>query len=190
MSNFVSKSITMASECRCCGVCCPNRCNTVNGESCDNPLPLTLTCTLTVSTPKNDPITGIPSGCFTVTGILYLSPLNGWIGVVYGSCSGWCGTETRIFEYEVRVTCGLSPDGSIRWYLTIQENLGGDPASVCNNSSIPIAYAILDSTCVPILLTGQTTPFECLDLTCVIPNENIDATFGTVVFDVLVTENP
>jgi hypothetical protein len=176
----------------CCGgnVCCPDRCNTVNGEECDNPLPLTLTATLTVSTVKNDPITGLPTGCYSVTGTLDLSPLNGWIGFVEGTCSGWCGGDVRLFQYEVRVTCGLRPDGSIGWYVGVQDNISGDAGRLCTNASIPIVEANLESTCDPILLVGTTNSFVCTNPTCVIPLLDIDEEFGEVVFDVVITEDP
>ena len=176
--------------CSCGNVCCPGRCNTVNGESCTNPLPLTLTATLTVSTVKLDPITGVATGCYTVTGTLYLSALNGWIGVVEGTCSGWCGGTTRLFQYEVRVTCGLRPDGTTGWFVEVRDNLSGDPSRLCTNASIPIVQANLLSSCDPILLSGITDAFICTDLTCIIPLLGIDEMFGEVRFNVLISEDP
>lgn len=177
---------------KCCygGTCCPDRCNTVNDEECDNPLPLTLTATLVVSTVKTDPRTGAPTGCYTVTGTLYLSPLNGWIGIVEGTCTGWCGDLTRLFQYEVRVTCGIRPDGSTGWHVTVQDNLSGDPTRLCTNANIPIVQANLSSSCNPILLMGLTDTFVCTDLVCIIPILDIDEEFGEVRFNVLITEDP
>lgn len=172
-------------------VCCPDRCNTVNEEACLNPLPTTLACTLTVSTVKNDPITGNPSGCYSCSGTLYLSPIGLYIGVVTGTCSGWCGGSTRIFEYEVRIQCGLNPDGSTTWFALIADNAGGDPARVCIAPfSDPPIWALFTSSCDPILLSGQSTSFLCSDLACVIPLLGIDEFFGDVIFDILAWENP
>lgn len=182
------QEVLLSCNCGCGDVCCPSRCNTVNGEECDNPLPTELSCQLTVSTVKLDPITGVPTGCYTVTGTIYLSALNGWIGNVEGTCSGWCGGATRLFQYEVRVTCGLQDDGSISWHIDVQDNLSGDPSRLCTNSSVPIVQANLLSACDPILLSGQTDSFFCGDLSCVIPILGIDEFFGDVIFDVLVWE--
>lgn len=186
---------TIAVRCKKCSCeegdpCCPERCNTVNGESCANPLPTSLECTLTVSTPKLDPITGVPTGCFTCSGTLSLSALNGYIGVVEGTCSGWCGGATRLFQYEVRVTCGLQDDGTISWHVDVRDNLGGDASRLCTNSNEPIVEANLDSSCDPIMLVGATNSFVCTDLTCVIPILDIDEMFGDVIFDVVVWEEP
>jgi len=176
----------------CCGgnPCCPGRCNTVNGEECTNPLPTSVTATLTVSTAKLDPITGVATGCYTVTGTLALSALNGYLGTVTGTCSGWCGDTTRIFEYMVRVTCGIRPDGSTGWYIAISDNLGGDANRKCTNNNEPIAEANLAGDCDPILLTGTTSSFMCDDLACVIPLLGIDEFFGPVVFTVVINEEP
>lgn len=172
-------------------VCCPERCNPMNYETCANPLPLTLTCTLTVSTAKLDPITGVPSGCFTCTGTLYLSPIGVWIGVVEGTCSGWCGGSTRVFQYLCTVECGVNPDGSITWFIRIADNEGGDSSRLCVAPfSDPPVWAAFESTCDPIMLTGQSTSFLCSDLACVIPILDIDEFFGDIIFDALVTEDP
>lgn len=189
----------------CCGgdPCCPNRCipyvseefpGDCPGDPGDNPLPLELDCTLTVSTVKNDPITGLPSGCFTCTGTLSYSPsTDSWIGVVTGSCSGWCGETTRIFEYLVTISCGLNPDGSISWFAEIQDNVGGTSTRVCPAPfSDPPVWALFESTCDPILLTGQSTSFLCSDLQCVIPAHDppIDEVFGDIIFDIVASEVP
>lgn len=178
-------------KCCCDGnPCCPDRCNTVNGEECDNPLPLTLTATLTVVQTKLDPRTGIATGCYSVTGTLNLSALNGWIGVVSGTCTNWCTDDNIVFEYEVRVTCGLQDNGQISWHVDVRDNLGGNAARKCTNNNTPIVEANLTSSCDPIMLTGRTNTFVCTDLTCVIPLEGIDEEFGEVSFDVLITEDP
>jgi hypothetical protein len=178
--------------CGCNGdPCCPTRCNTVAGESCDNPLPTTLTATLTVSTTKIDPVTGNPSGCFSCTGTLYLSPIGVWIGYVEGTCSGWCGGSTRLFQYECRVECGLNPDGTISWFISISDYAEGNPARLCVAPfSDPPVWAKFESSCDPIFLTGQSTSFLCSDLACVIPLLGIDEFFGDVIFDISVSENP
>lgn len=178
-------------NCGCGDVCCSTRCNTVNEETCDNPLPTTLTCTISVSTAKLDPITGVPSGCFTCTGTLYLSPINLWIGYVEGTCTGWCGGSTRLFQYEVRVECGLNPDGTITWFVEISDYATGDASRTCVMPfSDPAVWAALDSTCDPILLSGQSTQWYCGDLACVIPLLGIDEFFGDIIFDVLIWETP
>lgn len=178
-------------NCGCCGgnPCCPGRCNSVAGEICNNPLPLTLNCNLTVSTAKLDPISGLPTGCFSCTGTLSLSPIGLYIGVVTGTCSGWCGGATRIFEYEVRIQCGLNPNGRITWTAEVRDNLGGNPARVCAapNTDPPI-WARLTSSCSPILLSGQSTQWFCGDLACIIPLLGIDEFFGDIIFDVLAWE--
>lgn len=176
----------------CCGFnpCCPDRCNPVADEVCDNPLPETMTCTLTVSTVKNDPITGLPTGCYSVTGTLFLSPIGLWIGFVEGTCSGWCGDSERLFQYEVRVMCGTNPDGRRSWFIEIADNTAGDLSRTCIIPTFPIVWSELESSCDPILLSGQSTPFECNDLACVIPILDIDEFFGEVIFNVLITEDP
>lgn len=179
-------------KCCCDGnPCCPDRCNTVNGEECDNPLPTTLDCTLTVSTTKLDPITGVPSGCFTCSGTLSLSAIGQYVGVVTGTCTGWCGGTTRVFEYEVRIQCGLNPDGEISWYVEVSDNLSGSASRVCIAPvSTPPIWATLTSSCDPIMLAGATTSFFCSDLACVIPILGIDEFFGDVIFDVVAWETP
>jgi hypothetical protein len=176
----------------CCGgdPCCPSRCNTVAGESCENPLPLTLTATITVSTVKTDPISGIPTGCYSCTGTLFLSPIDLYIGNVTGTCTGWCGGTTRVFDYEVRVQCGINPSGRISWFVGVQDNITGDPARVCTIPIDQIVWAELLTNCDPILLSGRSTAFLCTDLTCVIPLLGIDEMFGEVRFDILVSEDP
>lgn len=181
----------LSCNCGCGNVCCPDRCNTVNEETCDNPLPTTLTCTLTVSTAKLDPITGVASGCFTCTGTLYLSPIGLYIGYVEGTCTGWCGGSTRLFQYEVRVECGLNPDGTITWFVEISDYVTGDASRTCVMPfSDPAVWAALESACDPILLSGQSTQWYCGDLACVIPLLGIDEFFGDIIFDVLVWETP
>ena len=186
----------------CCdgNPCCPGRCHPyVNeefpgdcpGEPSDNPLPLSLDCTLTVSTVKNDPITGVPSGCYSVSGTLSYSPsTETWIGVVTGSCTGWCGGTTRIFEYEVIVSCGINPDGAISWQVEVRDNLSGSASRVCVIPTSPLIWGEMTATCDPILLTGTTVAFDCTDLACVIPALSIDEFFGEVIFDVVVSEAP
>lgn len=186
------KVIPIPEECRgpCCTPCCPDRCNPVAGEECDNPLPTTLSATIAVSTVKLDPITGNPTACYTCTGTLSLSPIGLWIGNVEGTCTGWCGGATRIFSYEVRVDCGLNPDGRVSWFVNILDNITGDPARVCVIPFAQSVWAELESTCDPILLVGTTTAFDCGDLACVIPILDIDEFFGEVRFDIIISEDP
>lgn len=146
---------------------------------------------MTVSTVKNDPITGAPTDCYTVTGTLFLSPTGGWIGLVEGTCTGWCGGTTRIFQYTCTLDCSMNPDGTRSWFIVVEDYITGDASRVCTAPfSDPPVWSLLTGACDPILLSGQTASFLCSDLACVIPNLNIDEFFGDVVFDVLVTEDP
>lgn len=182
-------------DCDVSTLCCPDRCNTSAGETCDNPLPATVTCELTVSTVKSDPITGAPTACFSVSGTLYLSPIDQYIGLVEGTCSGWCGETERIFQYTCKLACGVNPDGSTTWWIAVLDNAAGNPARVCTAPTGSVGgegtvWAELSGSCDPILLTGQTNAFLCGSLTCIIPIMDIDENFGDVIFDVLVTEDP
>lgn len=188
--------------CTCSGdVCCPERCRpyfselypgTCTGAPGENPFPASVTCTITVATVKNDPITGLPTGCYTCTGSLVYSPaVENWIGFVEGTCTGWCGGTTRLFQYEVRLSCGDAPSGLRKWYATISDYIDGDPTRVCTAPNIDSPVLVeFTSECSPIMLSGQSTSFFCGDLACIIPILGIDEFFGDVVFDVLIVEEP
>jgi formylglycine-generating enzyme required for sulfatase activity len=181
-------------QCSCSAVstaCCPDRCNPMNYEECDNPLPLSLTCELTMTLAKPDPISGSATTCVNVSGELFLTPTRTYLGDLSGSCSGWCGGVTRTFNYTAELACTETIEDGFVWRLSVFDDNTGDANQRCNIGldTTPTA-TMLNVSCDPIYFTGTLSTWNCSDWICVIPLLGIDEVFGEIVWDALVYENP
>jgi hypothetical protein len=179
-------------ECGCCGLgCCLSRCNTVNEESCTNPLPTTLTCELSMTLNKPDPISGLATTCVDVAGTLELTPTRVYRGDLFGSCAGWCGGLTRNFRYTAELACVSTSSSGYQWRLTVVDRDVGDTNQRCIiGLSQDVNGFMTNESCDPIYFIGTLPTWYCSDWICVIPLLGIDEVYGDVLWDALVYETP